>query len=72
MTKENEELRKAVKGVEVMAQNCLASQPDDDGKCYEHLFKGLSDIFNLTAQVLTKELQRITAIANEIAKEKQS
>lgn len=69
MTKENEELRKAVKGVEVMAQNCLASQPEDDSKCYEHLFKGLSDIFNLTAKILTKELQRITAIANEIAKE---
>ena len=35
MTKENEELRKAVNGVEVMAQNCLASQPEDDDKCYE-------------------------------------
>ena len=59
MTKENEELRKAVKGVEVMAQNCLASQPEDDDKCYEHLFKGLSDIFGLAAQVLVKELKRV-------------
>ena len=64
MTKENEELRRAVKGVEVIAQNCLASQPEEDGKCYEHLFNGVSGIFSLAAKVLTKDIKRITQIEN--------
>lgn len=64
MTKENEELRRAVKGVEVAAQNCLASQPEEDGKCYEHLLNGVSGIFSLAAKVLTKDLKRITQIEN--------
>lgn len=59
MTKENEELRKTVKSIEAMAQNCLASQPDDDDKCYKHLFKELSDIFGVAAQAVTKELKRV-------------
>ena len=64
MTKENEEIRKVVNSVEVLAQNCLASQPEDDGKCYEHLLNGISGIFSLAAYVITNELKRIAKIEN--------
>ena len=44
MIRENEQLRCRIKAVELMATTCLATQPDDDRACGEHLRATLKKI----------------------------
>lgn len=44
MTKENQELRDKLKTADLIITTALASQPDDDEKCYVHLRKAVEDV----------------------------
>lgn len=44
MTEKNKELREKVRAVELIATNCLHTQPDGDSSCEEHLKNALENI----------------------------
>lgn len=44
MTEKNKELREKVRAVELIATNCLHTQPDGDSSCEEHLRTAIENI----------------------------
>lgn len=44
MTEKNKELRDKVKAVELIAANCLHTQPDGDSSCETHLKNAIENI----------------------------
>ena len=44
MTKENQEIRDKLKTAEQIITTALASQPDDDDQCRQHLLKAYKNI----------------------------
>ena len=44
MTEENSRMRYALKNAENAITAILASQPEDDDKCHEHLRRGISEV----------------------------